>query len=339
MELILSVATFVSDNLNLIMIMLGVITIATMLLILAFNSKSSQRLERDRLKKLQQDKLLAQEMEEQFANAINLSEQDVVEEEKLSKEEKLLKEIKRNKSADAEEESVLANEGIVEDFDFVVKDIKEEQKQKEENDAENVELEKEVAQTNDVSESAEAVKEDEPKEKQKVTSKKKKAEKDKEKEEKVEEPAEELVEKNKKAEKEAEEDKSVAVEEPVTEDAQSDVLDNYESVIKESDAMLEAMQNIIDTNIEEMQKLEEEPLVVNNSKNVSNATSLVSKYKVLYDKTKKEWVVKKEGATRATKRCKTKDEAIEFAKKCTIDAEIGNTFHQKDGKFQKRAKK
>ena len=119
---------------------------------------------------------------------------------------------------------------------------------------------------------------------------------------------------------------------------QSTVLDNYESVIKESDAMLEAMQNIIDDNIEEMQKLENEPLDVP-AKAVSNGANIVSKYRVLYDKTKKEWVVKKEGATRATKRCKTKEEAIEFAKKCTIDAEIGNTFHQKDGKFQKRAKK
>ena len=118
------------------------------------------------------------------------------------------------------------------------------------------------------------------------------------------------------------------------------VLDDYENVIKESDAMLEAMQNIIDDNLEEMQKIESEPLKADsNSKDANLGVSIVSKYKVLFDKVKKEWVVKKEGATRATKRCKTKEEAIEFAKKCTIDAEIGSTFHQKDGKFQKRAKK
>ena len=122
-------------------------------------------------------------------------------------------------------------------------------------------------------------------------------------------------------------------------DAERDVLGDYESVIKESDAMLEAMQNIIDENIEEMENLEKQNIDATADVCTKDQVNIVSKYKVLFDKVKKDWVVKKEGATRATKRCKTREEAIEFAKKCTIDSELGLTFHKKDGKFQKKAKK
>jgi len=117
------------------------------------------------------------------------------------------------------------------------------------------------------------------------------------------------------------------------------VLDNYENVIKESDAMLEAMQNIIDDNIEEMQSLESQNIDTTEDVCSKDKINIVSKYKVLYDKVKKDWVVKKEGATRAAKRCATKEEAIEYAKECTVNAELGLTFHKKDGKFQKKAKK
>lgn len=116
------------------------------------------------------------------------------------------------------------------------------------------------------------------------------------------------------------------------------IFDNYESVIKESDAMLKAMQNIIEDNIVEMKKIETQNIDSEAEVAQIDRRKIVSKYKVLYDKVKKDWVVKKEGATRAVKRCKTKEEAIEFAKKCTIDAELGLTFHKKDGKFQKKAK-
>ena len=117
-----------------------------------------------------------------------------------------------------------------------------------------------------------------------------------------------------------------------------DVLHTYENVIKESDAMLEAMQSIIDDNIVEMENLEKQNIDATEDVCNKDKVNIVSKYKVLYDKVKKDWVVKKEGSTRATKRCKTKEEAIDFAKKCTIDSELGLTFHKKDGKFQKKAK-
>lgn len=40
-----------------------------------------------------------------------------------------------------------------------------------------------------------------------------------------------------------------------------------------------------------------------------------SLYSVSYDELKKDWIVKKKGASRASKRCKTEAEAIEFANK------------------------
>lgn len=118
-----------------------------------------------------------------------------------------------------------------------------------------------------------------------------------------------------------------------------EVLVNYEHVIQESDKMLQAMQDIIDDNIKQMQSLEQDNIEDDDEINDREKVNIVSKYKVLYDKVKKEWVVKKEGTTRAVKRFKDREDAILFAKKCTIDSDLGTTFHQKDGKFQKKAKK
>lgn len=131
---------------------------------------------------------------------------------------------------------------------------------------------------------------------------------------------------------------SSEVKKEVKEDKKEAILASYEDVIKESDQMLEAMQSIIDDNIQEMEKIKtaDDNSKINSIDTQKQRLSIVSKYKVMYDKVKKDWVVKKEGSTRAAKRCSTKEEAIEFAKKCTIDSEFGTTFHKKDGRFQKR---
>ncbi len=60
------------------------------------------------------------------------------------------------------------------------------------------------------------------------------------------------------------------------------------------------------------------------------------KYMVTYDKERKDWVVKKTGAARASKRCKTKKEAMEVAEKLAETQELNISVKKKDGKFQKR---
>ncbi len=60
------------------------------------------------------------------------------------------------------------------------------------------------------------------------------------------------------------------------------------------------------------------------------------KYMVTYDKEHEEWVVKKTGASRASKRCKTKKEAMEVAEKLAQSQDLNITVKKKDGKFQKR---
>lgn len=121
------------------------------------------------------------------------------------------------------------------------------------------------------------------------------------------------------------------------------VLAGFESVVKESDAIIDAMQEIIEQNQKQVEAISNDKDLMTDLEVSCDdkeckiiSKSIVSKYKVLYDKTKKEWVVKKEGSTRAIKRCALKEDAIEYAKKCTIDSQNGNTFHKEDGKFKKR---
>ncbi len=61
------------------------------------------------------------------------------------------------------------------------------------------------------------------------------------------------------------------------------------------------------------------------------------KYMVSYDKESKQWVVKKTGATRASKRCKTKQEAMQVAEKLAEKQDLNLTVKKKDGKFQKKS--
>ena len=60
------------------------------------------------------------------------------------------------------------------------------------------------------------------------------------------------------------------------------------------------------------------------------------KYMVTYDKEKKDWIVKKTDSSRASKRCKTKAEALEVATRLIDSQELSLTVKKKDGKFQKQ---
>lgn len=60
------------------------------------------------------------------------------------------------------------------------------------------------------------------------------------------------------------------------------------------------------------------------------------KYMVIYDKEKKDWVIKKTGALKASKRCKTKKEALEFVEKYAENQDLNISIKKKDGKFQKK---
>ena len=58
-------------------------------------------------------------------------------------------------------------------------------------------------------------------------------------------------------------------------------------------------------------------------------------YRLVYDKEAKEWVIKKENATRAIRRVKTKEEALKIAKQLSENQDANLVVHKKDGKFQK----
>ena len=59
-------------------------------------------------------------------------------------------------------------------------------------------------------------------------------------------------------------------------------------------------------------------------------------YGITYDKESREWVVKKTGSSRASKRFVTKAEALEYAEKLSESKGANLRVHKKDGKFQKR---
>lgn len=59
------------------------------------------------------------------------------------------------------------------------------------------------------------------------------------------------------------------------------------------------------------------------------------KYIVAYDKEKGDWVVKKTTSSRASKRCKTKAEAVKVAERLAETQELNLSVKKRDGKFQK----
>lgn len=58
-------------------------------------------------------------------------------------------------------------------------------------------------------------------------------------------------------------------------------------------------------------------------------------YRVKYDKDKKDWVVKKDGASRATRRFSTKSEATKYANGLSKGNGSKLSVHKKNGQFQK----
>lgn len=61
-----------------------------------------------------------------------------------------------------------------------------------------------------------------------------------------------------------------------------------------------------------------------------------AKYVVKFDAAKQEWIVLKTGNTRATRRVRTKQEALAIAKELSKSSDTSLVVHKKDGKFQKQ---
>ena len=59
-------------------------------------------------------------------------------------------------------------------------------------------------------------------------------------------------------------------------------------------------------------------------------------YTVSYDKETKEWVVKRRGSERASKRTKTKKEALEVVERLSGNNEVGFVVKKRNGKYQKK---
>lgn len=88
------------------------------------------------------------------------------------------------------------------------------------------------------------------------------------------------------------------------------------------------------------EKVEEKPVEENTEVKTEATQEEVKvknqKYMVIYDKEKKDWVIKKTGAAKASKRCKTKKEALEFVEKYAENQDLNVSIKKKDGKFQKK---
>lgn len=88
----------------------------------------------------------------------------------------------------------------------------------------------------------------------------------------------------------------------------------------------------VEKSLEEVQPTNDEAGVVNDEEK----QKAMGAYMISYDKAKKDWVIKRKGAQRATKRTKTKKEALEIVKSLTETQDVGYVVKKKDGKFQKK---
>ena len=59
-------------------------------------------------------------------------------------------------------------------------------------------------------------------------------------------------------------------------------------------------------------------------------------YRIVYDKEQKNWIVRIDGGKRASRRCKTKEEALKVAKELAKKKDADLSIHKKNGKFQKQ---
>lgn len=79
-------------------------------------------------------------------------------------------------------------------------------------------------------------------------------------------------------------------------------------------------------------KKEEAPKEKKGEKNMDDNQT----YRIVYDKEQKNWIVKIDGGQKASRRCKTKAEALEVAKNLAKKKDADLSVHKKNGKFQKQ---
>ena len=72
------------------------------------------------------------------------------------------------------------------------------------------------------------------------------------------------------------------------------------------------------------------------NKNLEKSVDESQTYRIVYDKEQREWIVKIDGSKRASRRCKTKAEALEVAKELAKKKDADLSVHKKNGKFQKQ---
>ncbi len=73
------------------------------------------------------------------------------------------------------------------------------------------------------------------------------------------------------------------------------------------------------------------------SKETVKASSKKAIYRVVYDKEKQAWVIKKDGAKRIIASFETKEKALARVKDLSQSNDVGFIVHKKDGKFQKKS--
>ena len=117
---------------------------------------------------------------------------------------------------------------------------------------------------------------------------------------------------------------------------------NDENVLQkqENNNKVEKQEQMKENNLnsKKQKQMKENDISTENNLEKDNKEQKISKkvYGVTYDKSKREWVVKKTGSSRASKRFTTKAEALEYAEKLSELNGVGLRVHKKDGKFQKR---
>lgn len=89
---------------------------------------------------------------------------------------------------------------------------------------------------------------------------------------------------------------------------------------------------------EKVEEKVEEPQTTENEveEKEENKSERKQRYFVTFDKERKDWIVKKTDSSRASKRCKTKAEALEVATRLSESQELSLTVKKKDGKFQNK---
>ena len=81
---------------------------------------------------------------------------------------------------------------------------------------------------------------------------------------------------------------------------------------------------------------EKAPKAQEEAEDLAEIKTANQKYMVVYDKENKNWIIKKTGAKKASKRCKTKKEALEIAERLADNQDLNLSIKKKDGKFQKK---